>query len=645
MSILNVEHLSHGFGDRAIFEDVSFRLLKGEHIGLVGANGEGKSTFMNIITGRLMPDEGKIEWAKKVRVGYLDQHTALEKGMTIGSVLSSAFDFLYDMENEMNDIYARLGDVDEDEMNKLMEEAGTIQDMLTMHDFYMIDAKVEEVARALGLLDLGLDKDVTDLSGGQRTKVLMGKLLLEKPDILLLDEPTNYLDVEHIEWLKRYLNDYENAFILISHDIPFLNSVVNLIYHMDNKKLDRYVGDYDKFMEVYEMKKAQLEAAYNKQQQEIKELKDFVARNKARVATRNMAMSRQKKLDKMDVIELAAEKPKPEFNFKTARTPGRYIFQTDGLVIGYDDPSILLMEQIIELFIMILMGFIIVKAGIVKDEDSKVLSKIVLYLIIPCVIINAFQVDYTSKTVRGLLIAFAASVILQLVLLFIISAMGRLFHMNEVEVASVYYSNSGNLIVPIVTFILGQEWVLYGCAFMSVQLVFLWTHCKKIISRESSYDWRKIVLNINMISIVIGVVLFFTRIHLPQIINDTIGSVGSMIGPASMIVTGMLFAGMDLKKVFANRRVYFITFLRMLLVPLISLILIKISHMAYLSADAPKIMLIVFLAVITPSASTVTQMCQVYGNDSRYASAINVVTTLCAVVTMPVMVLLYEEFI
>ena len=191
--------------------------------------------------------------------------------------------------------------------------------------------------------------------------------------------------------------------------------------------------------------------------------------------------------------------------------------------------SILLMEQIIELFIMILMGFIIVKAGIVKDEDSKVLSKIVLYLIIPCVIINAFQVDYTSKTVRGLLIAFAASVILQLVLLF----MGRLFNMNEVEVASVYYSNSGNLIVPIVTFILGQEWVLYGCAFMSVQLVFLWTHCKKIISRESSYDWRKIVLNINMISIVIGVVLFFTRIHLPQLINDTIGYVGSMIGPAS----------------------------------------------------------------------------------------------------------------
>ena len=338
MSILNVENLTHGFGDRAIFTDVSFRLLKGEHIGLIGANGEGKSTFMNIITGKLMPDEGKIEWAKNVRVGYLDQHTVLSKGMSVRDVLKSAFDFLFDMESRMNDICDKMGDATDTELEEYMEELGTIQDLLTMHDFYMIDSKVEEVARALGLTDIGLDRDVTDLSGGQRTKVLLAKLLLEKPDILLLDEPTNYLDAEHIEWLKRYLNEYENAFILISHDIPFLNSVINLIYHMDNQELNRYVGDYDKFQEVYAMKKAQLEAAYNRQQKEIADLKDFVARNKARVATRNMAMSRQKKLDKMDMIELAAEKPKPEFNFKEARTPGRYIFQTHDLVIGYDEP-------------------------------------------------------------------------------------------------------------------------------------------------------------------------------------------------------------------------------------------------------------------------------------------------------------------
>ena len=338
MSILNVEHLTHGFGDRAIFNDVSFRLLKGEHVGLIGANGEGKSTFMNIITGKLMPDEGKVEWAKNVRVGYLDQHTVLTPGMTIRQVLASAFDFLYDMEKQMNEICEKMGEATPEELEQYMEDLGTLQDLLTMHDFYMIDAKVEEVGRALGLTEIGLDRDVTELSGGQRTKILLGKLLLEKPDILLLDEPTNYLDAEHIEWLKRYLNDYENAFILISHDIPFLNSVINLVYHMDNQELNRYVGDYDKFQEVYAMKKSQLEAAYNRQQKEIADLKDFVARNKARVATRNMAMSRQKKLDKMDMIELAAEKPKPEFHFKEGRTTGRTIFEARDLVIGYDEP-------------------------------------------------------------------------------------------------------------------------------------------------------------------------------------------------------------------------------------------------------------------------------------------------------------------
>ena len=338
MSILNVEHLTHGFGDRAIFEDVSFRLLKGEHIGLIGANGEGKSTFMSIVTGRLMPDEGKVEWAKNVRAGYLDQHAVLEEGMTIGDVLRSAFSWLFDMETEMNRMFEQMAEATPEEMERLLEETGTYQELLDQHDFYMIDAKVDEVARALGLLDLGLDRDVTDLSGGQRTKVLLAKLLLEKPDILLLDEPTNYLDEEHIAWLKRYLLDYENAFILISHDIPFLNEVVNIIYHMENQELNRYVGDYEHFQEVYAMKKAQLEAAYRRQQQEISELKDFVARNKARVSTRNMAMSRQKKLDKMDVIELAAERPKPEFHFQYGQTPGKMLFETQDLVIGYDEP-------------------------------------------------------------------------------------------------------------------------------------------------------------------------------------------------------------------------------------------------------------------------------------------------------------------
>ncbi|MBO5197169.1 MAG: ABC-F family ATP-binding cassette domain-containing protein [Lachnospiraceae bacterium] len=338
MSILNVTNLSHGFGDRTIFKNVSFRLLAGEHIGLVGANGEGKSTFFNIITGKLMPDEGNVEWAKHVRAGYLDQHAVLKKGMTIRDTLKTAFDFLFEMEQQMNDLCGRMADADEEELAAVMEEFGTLQELLDAHDFYNIDPKIDEVARSLGLTQIGLDKDVSELSGGQRTKVLLAKLLLEKPDILLLDEPTNYLDVEHIEWLKRYLQNYENAFVLISHDIPFLNSVINIVYHMENGELNRYVGDYSRFEEVYAAKKAQLEAAYKKQQQEIEDLKDFVARNKARVATRNMAMSRQKKLDKMDVIELAKERPKPEFHFKEARAAGKLIFRLENLVIGYDEP-------------------------------------------------------------------------------------------------------------------------------------------------------------------------------------------------------------------------------------------------------------------------------------------------------------------
>ncbi|MDU1414274.1 MAG: ABC-F family ATP-binding cassette domain-containing protein [Clostridium sp.] len=338
MSVLTVKNISHGFGDRAILEDVSFRLLKGEHVGLIGANGEGKSTFMNIITGHLMPDEGQVIWSNNVRVGYMDQHAVLGAGLTIRDVMRDAFKYLFDLETEMNELYGKMGEMNEDEMTKALERTAVIQDMLDNNGFYVIDAKIEEVAKGLGLLDVGLDRDVTALSGGQRTKVLLGKLLLETPDILLLDEPTNYLDEAHIEWLKRFLQNYENAFILISHDIPFLNSVINLIYHVEERKLTRYVGDYEEFRRIYEAKKEQLERAYERQQAEIARLEDFVARNKANVATSNMAKSRQKKLDKMDRIELSKEKPKPEFNFKQGRASGKVIFETKDLVIGYDTP-------------------------------------------------------------------------------------------------------------------------------------------------------------------------------------------------------------------------------------------------------------------------------------------------------------------
>lgn len=338
MSILTVENVTHGFGARQILNNASFRLLKGEHIGLVGANGEGKSTFLNIITGNLMPDEGKIEWCRHITTGYLDQYSTLTKGKTINDVLKEAFSHLAELEQEMIALYDKMGDCSEEEMNAALEEVGEIQNILDYSGFYTIESKISEYANGLGLGEIGLDRDVSELSGGQRAKVLLAKVLLENPMILILDEPTNFLDENHIAWLKNFLQNYENAFILVSHDIPFLNDVVNVIYHIENAVLTRYTGDYENFQRMYELKKRQLEQAYEKQQKEIAGLQDFIARNKARVATTNMAKSRQKKLDKMDKITLVSEKIKPSFQFQSARTPGRVVIECNDLVLGYDEP-------------------------------------------------------------------------------------------------------------------------------------------------------------------------------------------------------------------------------------------------------------------------------------------------------------------
>ncbi|PAB57870.1 ribosomal protection-like ABC-F family protein [Anaeromicrobium sediminis] len=335
--MLLVENVNHGFGSRVILEDVTFRLKKGEHITLVGANGEGKSTFLNIITKKLMPDEGTIRWANKVSVGYLDQHTVLEKGKSIRDVLRTAFDGMFQLEKDMLEMYDKMGSATDEEMAKLMEETSTIQDTLELSGFYAIDSKIDEVANGLGLRDIGLDKDVSQLSGGQRTKVLLTKLLLESPTILILDEPTNYLDEDHIEWLKNYLQNYENSFILVSHDIAFVNSVSTVIYHMENGSITRYKGNYDDFQNMYNLKKRQVEQAFVKQQKEIKHLETFIAKNKARVATTNMAKSRQKKLDKMVKIERPRDKVKPEFRFNEARVPSKIVFEANDLVLGYDE--------------------------------------------------------------------------------------------------------------------------------------------------------------------------------------------------------------------------------------------------------------------------------------------------------------------
>ena len=338
MSVLNVENISYGFGSRKILEDVTFRLLKGEHVGLVGANGEGKTTFLNIVTGKLMPDEGSAAWGKNIKTGYLDQSSTLQKGKSIRDILRQAFEGMYIKEKDMLLMYERMAEASEEELALLLEEVGDLQEMLEHNGFYRLDSRIEEYANGLGLGEIGLDTAVDDLSGGQRAKVLLAKLLLENPDILLLDEPTNFLDENHITWLIELLRNYDNAFIVISHDESFLRAVINVVYHVENATLTRYKGDYDNFLMMSALKKRQLEQAYDRQQKEISDLEDFIARNKARIATANMAKSRQKKLDKMDVIELGKKKLKPTFSFELSRTPGKIVFEAKHLILGYDEP-------------------------------------------------------------------------------------------------------------------------------------------------------------------------------------------------------------------------------------------------------------------------------------------------------------------
>ena len=303
--------------------------------------------------------------------------------------------------------------------------------------------------------------------------------------------------------------------------------------------------------------------------------------------------------------------------------------------------SILLFRQILSMFIMILLGYILVKARLVKSEDSRVLSVLLLFVVMPCVILDSFQVDFSRETVNGLMLAFLAAVLVHILLLAAGVVLGKVFCLTEVEKASVIYSNAANLIIPIVTAVLGSEWVIYSCAFVSVQLLLIWTHGRSLMSGQRAADWRRILTNTNLLAVLAGFALFVCRLRLPGVLYQTVHSVGSVVAPVSMFITGMLIADMRPVEIFAKKRTFFIVALRMLFFPALMLVLLRFSPLSSLVENGRTVLLVTLLACSTPPASTVTQMAQVYGRDAKYASAVNVISTIVCIVTMPVIVYLY----
>ena len=307
--------------------------------------------------------------------------------------------------------------------------------------------------------------------------------------------------------------------------------------------------------------------------------------------------------------------------------------------------SLLLMEEIAKLFAIMLMGYAVVKAGLMKSSESKSISVVMVYLVIPCVIIDAFQVDYTPDVKKGLLLASASAVLVHVLFLILTTILKQVLRLDTIERATVIYSNAGILVIPLVQDLLGKEYVIYSSAYITVQLVLIWTHCKNMICEEDRLEWKKVFLNVNIISIIVGVILFICRIQMPSGVQDVMDMMNNMIGPIGMLLAGMVIADVPLKIVFTKKRNYLSTVLRLIVYPIFVLILMKLIHTFAGINDSKQILLTVYIASITPACATVTSMAQLYDKDAAYASSLYVLTTLLSIVTMPVMVGMYEIFV
>lgn len=342
MSILNINGLTHIYDSKTLFEDADLSINNGEHCGIVGLNGAGKTTFMNIIAGRVVQDAGEVKWLNGIRWGYLDQHADIERNQTVMDYLNTAFDYLHEINNRLEKLYNDMGTTEDmDELDKMISRSAKMQEQLEKADYYDLDSKIKKVANGIGVGAFGYDKLVGTLSGGQRAKLMLAKLLLSELDVMLLDEPTNFLDIEHIEWLKKYLDTFKGTFLVISHDTEFLNSICKIIINVENKQIRKYTGNYNSFMAQYEQNAKQYSESYERQQREIKKMEDYIARNKARAATAGMANSRKKMLDRIVVLDKPVSSVPAHFDFPHILVATKDLLIANALEIGYNGKAIL----------------------------------------------------------------------------------------------------------------------------------------------------------------------------------------------------------------------------------------------------------------------------------------------------------------
>lgn len=302
---------------------------------------------------------------------------------------------------------------------------------------------------------------------------------------------------------------------------------------------------------------------------------------------------------------------------------------------------ILLLHKILQLFVIMLFGFVLVKANVLKSKDSLALSKLSLYLFMPAVIINAFNMELTPDIMAGLALSFGVAIVIHMAFFGLDFLFRKLFHTTCVERASIMYSNAGNLIVPIVTYVFGSEWVIYSCGYLIVQIIFLWTHGIALFSEDKKPSWKKIILNVNVIAVAVGFTLLFSGIRLPDFAGEIVSSLGGMLAPSGMIIAGMLAASINFKQMLRVKRLYLVAVLRLVICPVIMMLLMKVIFAFVTITNAHTIMLISYFASITPQASTVMQFAQIHGKDAEYATVINVVTTLACVITMPILILFF----